>query len=511
MPAPPVTYTITFTLNQDRTSGSIRYTDTTNWAGSGIDPADVEIAWGFKGPDDVQYRQALIGAPNNIFPDVQLWAEAPLPTAAGVVQTGDYIVSAIARVSAPSPFTGDYDADDSTNNLCSDFPAFELTPDINCNAAWVTVNDTTAWEDNGWTVNSRLLTLNYPLPSQHAAITSTSTTVTTEGENIYRGTWSVQGTWSVTKDNLTVSVSGSLQFAVECSAESCKRWCQIRSIFSKMLTARAAGGTAEANRLEELAKKLVWLSTMIDYSQSCGSSSQTSQLSAEFTILAGDCDCGCDEESDLITPIFGSSGGAMWLPVQGNQIQITAGAGTYTFAVAPALISLINSLYNTVVTSTDGSVTVTPATVGITTTYNLSVVKPARDSVRWTLTWNLRSNTIASSTVEVVGTTFDGVGITFTQVGNVYEVQGFVAAGTPNYMPHVRLKNRVITPSHAALLANTNVLRPEVVTQNVGIFSIALALETDLVGGSQGNFYNHSWYDTFISDLVLELEVYKLN
>ena len=41
-----LSYTVGFSSNEAKTIGSIRVTDTTNWAGQGINPADVEIGIG---------------------------------------------------------------------------------------------------------------------------------------------------------------------------------------------------------------------------------------------------------------------------------------------------------------------------------------------------------------------------------------------------------------------------------------------------------------------------------
>lgn len=520
MPAPSPTYSVGFSIDQNLSNGFITVTIIDFWTAEGIDPADVEVAWGFTGPDIVEYRTAGIGNPGNIFPAVSLSESAPLPTTgSGVVQQGDYVVTIIARVSPPSPFPADYEPTPTTHNLCPEIPEISLVPDINCNAAWVTVNDQTQWEAQGWTVDSRELTLNYPLPTQHAPITASGPSVTTQGESIYRGRWTVQGDFSITKGNLSVDISGYHAFDVECSAESCKRWCQTRTWFTRWLTARSAGNDAEERRLWEVISRLVELNVMIDQSQACGASNLTAQLSLEFANLAGDCGCGCEGEPDIITPIFGTGGGTMWLPVQGTGIVITAGSGTYTFAVSPALLATISSLYNTVVDSPDGSVTVTSTTSGLTTTYHLSVTNPATESVRWKLRWDVRANTFAQTAPVVVGSTFTGSGITVTPFaagafGTFFRVQNFIASGSPQFMAKVTVASRELTPFAVGNYPYAKIVEAVMAdfsyTGAPNSFAFGLCLTTPLPGGVVGWNYPMSFYDTYLAFLELEFEVYKL-
>ena len=79
MPTPVLTYTLGFTLNQDQTVGSMTLTDTTDWASYGLNPADIEISWGYNGPDGNPYFVAAVGSTWSIFPAISTSASLPLP------------------------------------------------------------------------------------------------------------------------------------------------------------------------------------------------------------------------------------------------------------------------------------------------------------------------------------------------------------------------------------------------------------------------------------------------
>ena len=176
-----LSYTVGFSSNEAKTIGSIRVTDTTNWAGQGINPADVEIGIGITAPDGTTYRPDTVPQTGNIHPAVQLWMEFPLPLdIAGVIQTGDYTIS-YHVVSAIGPID---QTETSVHNLCADFPTLCLTPNPDCLRLLVSITDETGWAAAGWTVNSRAMILQYPSVTYHANITGAGPTISTSGEPI---------------------------------------------------------------------------------------------------------------------------------------------------------------------------------------------------------------------------------------------------------------------------------------------------------------------------------------
>ena len=205
------TYSIGFSVAQGSRSGSISVTLTTDLVGLGIDPSDVEVAYGVSGPSGLLRQGGVFGVGGNIHPDVSYTGTIPLPldiTGTQVLE-GIYTVDIVMRVvGAVEP--GDWRAGPTQSELCTScIPELCLDVQVDCLRAQVTATDTTAWTQSGWTV-SRLLTLKYPGGFSHADITSTSSIVGTGSEPIpSRGTWTAIAEVTATKGALTVTITNT--------------------------------------------------------------------------------------------------------------------------------------------------------------------------------------------------------------------------------------------------------------------------------------------------------------
>lgn len=514
---PTASFTIGFATSTDRSSGSITYTDTTDWAGQSIDPADVEIAWGFTGPDGETYRQAVIGQAGNIFPDVALSASAGLPRALGVVQTGDYSVFATVSVTAGPEFS----VGPIIHNLCTDFPTFVLTPVIDCLAGIVSIRDETPWTLSGFTVNTRTMTLQYPLVSQHANITSSGPTVTTGGLPIYRGTWATEAAWNVTRGNYTVDISGTWQFPVSCSSGSCERWCVIDSVYKQYLIAKANGEDWQQKQLKAKVDALVTLGTIMDRQEMCGRSDILDTLGRAFAQLTSDCqcDCGCDGDGTLITPAWQAIGGSNVELVEGDNILITNVGDTWTISVSPALMAIINSLYNTEVISSDSSVTITSAVVGLVKTFDLSVLA-AKDFITWDVTFNVTAGTSSSSSPILYGDSFVNTVLITPMVGNyVYSITGIFPDPGTGPVPFkvwcdININGIVRNNPYNNTHRFYEFLEPKIYWDRSGVttyIAFSFKLTDDGVGGLTGMDYPLSYFATFLSEVKVSFMIYKVD
>lgn len=400
---PTLTYEVSFSATQVLTSGSMRVTDTTDWAGQGIDPADVEIGWGFQAPDGNVYAAPAQGESWNIFPDTQEWEEFPLPQSSDLtVQQGDYIVTVIYYIGGPVD-SGVYEPNATTHNLCTDTPTLCIETNANCLNLVVSATDDTEWEDAGWTVDSRAMTLQYPSSTFHADITGAGPTISTSGEPIWSGTWTATTTVTVTKDGYTTTLTTVKQFQVSCDLDGCRLVCMLKNKYADYEKAWARGDQRRVEEINADLSQMAALSVMIQGSIGCGDDTFVDTLITKFKKVgaggnSSNCEC-CDDctEPRMLVPIWGGSG-TMWTPVAGPNITITPGVNTYTFAVSTAFANLVGSLYNTEVVSTDSTVTVTDSTVGLVKTFDLSVGSQHEDSIEFT--W--RVSITSSTTIEVV-------------------------------------------------------------------------------------------------------------
>ena len=503
-----LSYTVGFSSNEAKTIGSIRVTDTTNWAGQGINPANVEIGIGITAPDGTTYRPDTVPQTGNIHPAVQLWMEFPLPLdITGVIQTGDYTIS-YHVVSAIGPID---QTETSVHNLCADFPTLCLTPNPDCLRLIVSITDETGWTAAGWTVNSRAMILQYPSVTYHANITGAGPTISTSGEPIWAGTWTGTVTVSVTKDNYTVSITTVKQFEVSCDFDGCRLLCMLESKYSEYTKAKTRGDVRRTGEILADLQQMATLSQIIQMSIGCGDDTLVNTLIREFKIIAtgndlDNCDCcdDCSEPRELV-PIW-SSGGDAWTPLAGNNITITAGVNTYTFSVSTAFANLVASLYNTEVISSDGSVNITDATVGIVKTFDLSVANPATDSMEfvWTVT---PPGTFALSSPEIVGTEFQAPTLTYTG-GAFYAVTGFFT-GTP--FP-VNVQVSILDVTRRApydVTHRNNILVDVQVYTEANTFTIGLIPEDLLFGSNRGQAKDATFFRRYITTMEILFKITK--
>lgn len=511
-----LSYTVSFSTNEARTQGSIRITSTTDFAGQLVNPALVEIGIGYIGPDGNPYRLDTVPQTGNIHPAVQAWAEYPLPTDInGLVQTGNYTVSYHAYSS-----TGPIDQTlTSVENLCTDIPTLCLNTNPDCLRLVVSATDATGWESAGWTVNSRAMVLQYPSITYHSNITGSGPTISTAGEPIWNGTWTVTSTVNVTKGNYTVTIATVKQFDVACNMDGCRLLCMFKAMYADYATAKEVGDPAAIAKINGKLLRLGMLSNFIAASINCGDDLLLNSLMDDFKVTAigsatADCQCcdGCSEPQPLV-PIWNSGGSAPTL-LEGNNITLTLGVNTVTISVSQAFSDLVGQLFNTEVDSPDGSVVVTETISGILHTKHLSVAKPVRDNIRFKVRFDAVGPGWHVSDVRIQGTKFQNAITIAPNVANyIWNISGFCVADPTPYTVLVESTQYGIQPAYSNVYRQNSFAKPIVSDTSAASETLALTLmlTTGMPGYSGGRSYNWSVIGQFLTHIDVEFTITALN
>lgn len=382
-----VTYTTLFSPAADRKSGTVRITSTSDIVGEGIALSDVVGAVNAWAPDGSQFNSANLSSPDIADYTVQRYVDIALPIDVdGNVMEGNYIFQLLERVSgAVDP--GDYNSEKLTFELCIVCPTPSLTPTVDCLCGSISVRDTTDY--SGWTTTSRTLTLRPPgLENQtHAPIVSSTTVVDTTGEDIFVGTYSVRLQWTGSNGTLSCSIDYTYEFDSNCDFDLCSLQCCIEALYNSMQSVRQGKGSEfELMRLESQWQQTINLMVMVEQASQCGQTDQVSDYVAQIkqiTNCSDGCGCADGDVPKRIVPIC-SSGSSSSISVQGDNVytEVSILGDVYTVTLTQIQKNILNGSLNTVVTSSDGTVTVSPSTdtstFPDTVTYDLST-----DEIQW--------------------------------------------------------------------------------------------------------------------------------
>lgn len=511
------TFTVSFTVAEDRRSGSVRVTSNpVDYTGQGVALADVEIAVAISGPTGSAIRVIGFGVGGNIHPAVQAWEEYPLPLdlTGASVQSGTYTVSIVARVSGGVQ-PGDYEPDPQAVDLCLDCipaPCIEVYAD--CLRAQVTATDATVW-GAGWTV-SRLMTLKYPGSFPHSDITSTTTVVSTGSEPIpAKGTWTALLAVTATKGPLTVSLTFTKEFVGDCELTACEIACLVKKAYDRFVAAKQAGQDTSREWSDVVTVSVY--QELIMAQVRCGKdgayiSEYARQLKATLNI-SGDCSCG-DCDGDLVQPL---------LPV--TQLpSYTAGYGIDitgdVISINTTVQNILNSFRLEEVVSTDGTVTVTATTPspGVRQ-FDLSVTNQVEDYIEFVWEVNTNSGTPLYSLANVVnvGTFFQSPTITENVGSKSYIVTDFLTNPVDSaFTVSINMEGRALTPfmtvadRYASIMDvrifNGQWINPPGGTQN---FSFALLPIGPNLGNMLGSAQIASWYTAFLTNFAVRVKITK--
>lgn len=532
MAVPILTYDLAFEITS-ATAGVISITDTTNWAGAGIDPADVEVFIEITDPTGLVWHPINMSLPD-ILPDVSTNFQQVLQRdVTGAPMAGDYIIRYLADVSgAVSP--GVYEIGPDTFTLCADRPEICLKESIDCLYMYGRIEDRTSWGSNGWTLGSRSMTLTWPANISGGGpspVTTSGTYIDIPVGQLYTGSYSVLMTIEATNGSTVLNLQKRYSFSANCvqsGQDLCSMLCCLESVYMKAQTNNGGAQGTTVGHYQMMAALMVQAQAQA----SCGHGDLLADTLKRFYALGQCTNCGCGCESGdcgdsgptLLVPIHPGAGSGQsftFTIAAGPGITVDYNSGTETWTIGLANIGLISSLYNTVVTAGTGIQVNVTGPVGSPPTYTYEVVNtmPATESVRWKLRWDVRANTFAQTTPVVVGSTFTGVGITVTPFapgpsGTFFRVQNFIASGSPQFMAKVTVASRELTPYAAGYYPYAKIVEAVMAdfsyTGNPNSFAFGLCLTTPLPGGVVGWNYPMSYYDTYLAFLELEFEVYKL-
>lgn len=174
-------------------------------------------------------------------------------------------------------------------------------------------------------------------------------------------------------------IEGSQEILVNCDENLCGILCGLEKLNNRYLESVARGRTDKDLLFYKL-NRITQLMNLFGNAQKCGQGSNADLYLKEIYIVGEfDPDCGCSSSDDpkLIVPLYNIIGGANVIVQNGVGILVAGvlsnGTMTYTVSLSSVYQDRLNVLFNTEITSTDGSVTITPSVDGLTLTYNLSV------------------------------------------------------------------------------------------------------------------------------------------
>lgn len=356
-----ITGTLTFSVSSDLKTGTVTYTGTTDYAGFGILLADVVETVSIIQPDGMPIPSFTVNPATS-----RSGTTAMIPNSSGLLQ-GNYALLITAVISGPTT-PGTYPSRGYLYEFCpGDFkPSVEMH--LNCKCAALEVEDVSNYTD--WTITSRTLSITCPpVTGGWGTISTSSATLSTSPNDLFNNvTYTVKLVVTITNGLVTITdLTNTQEILADCPT-LCEMQCALDQVWRKYKEALPKN-SGEAANLLAAAEKAFFIMGMYAEKMDCGSA-ETS-LVADFwdalkiTGVNGDC-CDCCTGTSVIRPACGggtaegTSYNFFAYPVDMMAVTQIGNDITHTFLPDPA--EIIRNSTNTTVTSSDGSVTVTPST-----------------------------------------------------------------------------------------------------------------------------------------------------
>lgn len=370
-----ITGTLTFSVSSDLKTGTVTYTGTTDYAGFGILLADVVETVSIIQPDGMPIPSFTVNPATS-----RSGTTAMIPNSSGLLQ-GNYTLLITAVISGPTT-PGTYASRGYLYQFCpGDFkPLVEMH--LNCKCAALEVEDVSNYTD--WTITSRTLSITCPpVTGGWGTISTSSATLSTSPRDLFNNvTYTVKLVVTITNGLVTITdLTNTQEILADCPT-LCEMQCALDQVWKKYKEALPKN-SGEAANLLAAAEKAFFIMGMYAEKMDCGSA-ETS-LVADFwdalkiTGVNGDC-CDCCTGTSVIRPACG--GGAAegtsynFFAYPPDMVVVTQVGNDITTTFQPDPAEIIRNSTNTTVTSSDGSITVTPSTAeGLppVVNYNLSV------------------------------------------------------------------------------------------------------------------------------------------
>lgn len=268
-----------------------------------------------------------------------------------------------------------------TNSYTYDYtrPVVCISQTVDCISPLFTSTDITDYTVNNVIPSiTESHTLSFPVGSGLTPVNSTGLVISVGFAQFANGTQTTEIESALTytfPDGLIVYdiVTGIQEVVVDCT-DTCGIYCCVRSIEQQMNSAM----TTNVTRYEELTHlftQIMSLVGLVSLARTCNKGADISgylNLIKSLAHCTDDCSCGTTPSlvtglGGLINDVVVQSGGE---PI--TVTAVTAGSTTtYTIYFSAALLSIINSLYNTEIVAGD-NITVTESIAGILRTYTIN-------------------------------------------------------------------------------------------------------------------------------------------
>lgn len=362
---------VSFNLSIDNINGVYLTTDITDYTAAGYGSIDFEIRLKLTiltsaGTQTIYDNTSGVVPNGNSISNPILDFEFPasvLVDGQGNIIKGTY--SLTAQITDPDGNVATLQKSfDYVNNLS--LPEVSCNITVSCATATITGQDTTNYSPQAIAINREFSLIPpggaYFAPNTPATPSVTSQAINVYGSPIFDKTW----TWRIysivifqVEENFQIrdDISGSAEFVVTCDTDLCEVLCCIVSVYNNYINEKTRNPAKAKLLYENTIVPMIDNFVLFLGSQSCGNATQSAELRDKIIAYSNCKDCGCNSEDPKI-------------------IIATQQAG---------LISIVEAA--------DTSVTVTPTTVGSTTTYRVQVSTSLQTIIN-----NLKNTEVAAGT-----------------------------------------------------------------------------------------------------------------
>jgi len=382
-------------LNLDAINALIHVTDTTDYVGQALDPT---LAQGFISIYGVALYDNIGGVTPDILPAIDTTntsvIDLPLDSD-GNPANGQYILTYVVLYDTGGPAEATYSFSQ-TFTLDYTPPTISIETEQSCTAS--TLRSTDATNYGTATITLRVHTITPPTVGPPPTYAPYPTQTVAGNINTYTGistgTWQASIVSTINQVfeagfDLDITIGGLVAVDISCDTALCTITCCLYTLRADAIALERRSGVnnpyvqqawAKINEVEQL---------IVFYllAERCGNTTKTAFYLTEIQRVSG-CDENCSCSSGQIIPIIPASPTGTTYNVDSPLgtidvvTEVTGNLTTFHIEVSEAIIDIINNFQNTDITSVDGSVTITSNTVGILTTFDLSVNASASNSNR---------------------------------------------------------------------------------------------------------------------------------
>lgn len=448
-------------------SGSTKvfqFVDTSDYAGQSIPLADVNGSFKITSPSGVivynntNFTDALCDIDRVVSDYNQTTILIPLGLD-GEPERGIYTIVYTTLIDE------DFFTVTNTYNVNYTTPVVEINQTVDCISPLFTSFDATNYTVNGTAPTiDRVQTINFPFGSAGEGSPVVGYTQTLPTSTFYNGTQTTEIETILTyafPDGMGIYdvVSGSKEILVDCT-DVCAIYCCIRALEQRMIS-YSSTNTVLYRETTLLFSQIMGLVGLVTLAQRCGKSDEINGYLSSIKLLAN-CtdDCACTGDAPVQVAGLGGLVNEVVVTSTGEPITVTpvtvGNTTTYNITFSGALLTTINSLYNTEVVAGVNLLSVTSSTVGIVKTFTVNglgttvsagpgidvvvgaAVGGVTDYEVALITWTDLSYAGLDAAANSMVPYLECQGVSATMTSN--KVAQFIYPGTDNVAPILRLK-----------------------------------------------------------------------